>query len=528
MKKNPFEFEAAIRFTPEEMVDYFIDDHNFARFVNSQRNVFLLGDRGTGKTMMLRYYSLPVQMCKHKREAMNQEPAEQLKLIGVYIPCRNTALAKPEPELLEPHVGRLMGEHFMVVAVVNALAEALASVPNLVTNNEAALIRDEMQFVFQWEMLANVPVFEALKRAAMRESVAVQHALNNRDPDSSYDNAVTFSSVVLPLIDLLTTNVTKLKNSHFNFMFDDAEALSDLQNSTLNTWIASRNTAKISFKVATSLVDQKSLRTTAGGELLERHDFIRVNMEQDFQNTDAAFYKLAKDIIERRLNKTQIDIKAEDFFPINPQMADDLEKAEAKARNDAETRFPEGSPKQIRDFVYKYSRAYYFRLRSPRANRPPYSGFSLIVHVSTGVIRYLLEPCYEMYDAALSRLKDENEKPQQIEPSIQTDRLEDLSKRRWDWIKECFNNSVRDCKREDAKHLAQLLDNLAILLKHRLHHHSSEPRAITFSVAAENKLDKQKKAALFHLFEIARRAQILFKRTSSGKDEGRRRGLLHI
>jgi hypothetical protein len=47
--KNPFEFEAALRFTPEEMVDYFIDNNNFARFISSQRNVFLLGDRGTGE-----------------------------------------------------------------------------------------------------------------------------------------------------------------------------------------------------------------------------------------------------------------------------------------------------------------------------------------------------------------------------------------------------------------------------------------------------------------------------------------------
>ena len=124
MRKNPFEFEAAIRFTSDEMVDYFIDDHNFARFVNSQRNVFLLGDRGTGKTMMLRYYSLPVQICKFRRDNPSGDVVDQLKLIGIYVPCRNTALAKPEPELLDPLVGRLMSEHFMVVAVVMGLDKA--------------------------------------------------------------------------------------------------------------------------------------------------------------------------------------------------------------------------------------------------------------------------------------------------------------------------------------------------------------------------------------------------------------------
>jgi hypothetical protein len=523
MKKNPFEFEAAIRFTPEEMVDYFIDDNNFARFIRSQRNIFLLGDRGTGKTMMLRYYSLPVQAFKLRKENTNNSLPEYLEIIGIYIPCRSTILAKVEPALLDPQLGRLMSEHLLVVSVVNAIAESLSSIPDLVTKDQESHIRNEMEYLFQWELPPDLAVFEGLRRAVVRESTAIQRALNSRKPDSYYENAVSYSTVVLPLIDILTSNVPLLSSSHFSLMFDDAEALSDLQNLTLNTWIASRSTPRISFKVATSLVDQKPLLTIAGGELLERHDFIRVNMEQDFQSTDAAFHVLAKDIIERRLQKAGITKSAEDFFPINQGMASDLKSAEEKARNDAKIRFEGGgTPKQIRDFVYKYSRAYYFRERDPKANRPPYSGFELIVHVSTGVIRYLLEPCYEMYDATVSRQKGASAPIEEIEPAVQAERLETLSKRRWDWIKHGFNNSVRGCTRDDSKHLFQLLDQLAILLKYRLLHYKSEPRAITFSIAALDTLEDRKRDNLLRLLEIARRAQILFRRTSSGKDDGKR------
>lgn len=517
--KNPFEFEAALRFTPEEMVDYFIDNNNFARFIASQRNVFLLGDRGTGKTMMLRYYSLPVQACKHRIENPDLLLSDRLDTIGVYIACRNTALAKPEPELLDKLAGRLMSEHLLVVALVHALADSLVYLPDLVSEDEASLIRAEMNFLFQWELQDDTPIFVGLKRAAMREAVAIQQVLNARALDCYYENAVSFATVVLPLIDLLISNVAKLRNSHFSFMFDDAEALSDMQNATLNTWIASRDTPRISFKVATSLVDQKPLTTVAGGALLERHDFIRVNMEPDFQNTDTSFHDLAKEIVERRLRKCGVEKSAEEFFPVNPQMLADLKAAEDSARRDAEALFPDKASRQIRDYVYKYSRAYYFRERSPRANRPPYSGFDLIVHASTGIIRYLLEPCYEMYDAAQSQSKG-NQQVQQIPPAIQAERLEFLSKRRWEWIKQSFNNSIRGCTRQDAKHLAQLLENLAVFLMFRLRNHKSEPRAITFSISAQDKFDKTDQ--LLSLLEVARRAQILFKRTSSGKDEGRR------
>ncbi len=522
MQTNPFEFEAALRFTPAEMVDYFIDNNNFARFINSQRNVFLLGDRGTGKTMMLRYYSLPVQAWKNARDSESAASRPELQHLGIYIPCRNPAVTKREPELMEARQNALlMSEHFLVTAVIYAIAESLASVGNLLSSSEERIVRDEIKYLFQWEIADTLPLFEALRSAATRESVAIQRELNRRFLDVYYENAVTFSNAIIPFLDLVTNNVDRLRNAHFSLMFDDADALSNLQNEILNSWIASRNSPKISFKVATSLVDQKPLTTAGGGSLLERHDFIRVDMEADFQSSDTTFHKLATDIVERRLEKAGLlGVSASAFFPINTAMQHDLDAAEAKTRTIAGTVYADGTEKQIRDYVYKYKRAYYFRDRSPKANRPPYSGFDLIVHVSTGVLRYLLEPCYEMYDAAQSRLPKDNVQVAVIPPSIQTEILADLSKRRWAWIREGFNNSVRGCNRSDSIRIANLVENFALLLTHRLHHHRSEPRAITFFVSAKESFERTQE--LLDLLEIARRAQILFKRPGSGKDFGKR------
>jgi hypothetical protein len=298
--------------------------------------------------MMLRYYSLPVQVCKHRLERPDQHPDEPLGLVGVYIACRNTTLAKPEPEILEGAAGRLMSEHLLVVAVVHAMAESLAEVPDLATAEEADAVRAEIRFLFQWELPESMPLFAGLRRAAIRESVAVQRVMNARAVDCFYENAVSFATVVLPLVHLLTSSVERLKNTHFSFMFDDAEALSAMQNFTLNTWIASRDSARISFKVATSLVDQKPLTTVAGGALLERHDFIRVNMEPEFQNTDTAFHDLAKEIVERRLRKCGLEKTAEEFFPINQQMLDDLNSATERAKRDAVEKFGADSSRQVR------------------------------------------------------------------------------------------------------------------------------------------------------------------------------------
>ena len=382
MTPNPFEFEAANKFTPNQMVEYFIDDYNYARFVYSRKNVFLLGDRGTGKTMVLRYYSLPIQNVAKKDKEGGRD--ELLRMIGIYVPCRKPALKKTEPDMLDPFLGRIMAEHLMVVAMIAALADSLNSVPEVSKPEEIEQLRREIAFVLQWEIPDNIPLFRALSLAAQRESRDAQTALNKRVPDGHYENAVSFATAFQPLIEVIVASLSKLTESHFSIMFDDADDLSDLQNETLNSWIATRDTSRISFKVATSKVDQKSLKTISGDGLLERHDYIRVDLKQGFQNSDASYGKLVRRIVNKRLSTFDIKQDADDFFPINQQMADDLKTAGDIARKEAEEKYPDKDPDQIRHYVYKMERAIYFRERDSKANRPPYSGFDLLVHVSTG------------------------------------------------------------------------------------------------------------------------------------------------
>jgi len=517
MKTNPFEFEAANEFSVEEMVDYFISDENFTRALSSRKNVFLMGDRGTGKTMALRFFSLPVQYCFSQRTDFTG--GDILATIGIYIPCRKPNLGKTEPELLEPFLGRLHGEHLLITAMVASLADSLAIVRADVSSQEEKQVRNDVSFLLNWELPADRPIFEALGTVARRESIQAQRALNRRSADSHYENVATFATTFQPLIELLNSSVSSLAASHFSLMFDDAEDLSDFQNETLNSWVAVRDTSRISFKIATSTVEQRPLRTTGGGGLLERHDFIYLNLDQDFQNSDAAYGKMARKIVDRRLKQIDIEGHADDFFPINPLFAEGLDAATERARAEANKRGLEG--RQIRDFVHKMARAFYFRGRPSQANHPPYSGFDLLVHVSTGVIRYLLEPCYEMYDSALSQRSEGTQRVVSIPPSIQTECLERMSKRRWEWIKAGFNSSIKGCTAEDAQHVHQLLDQMAVLFRRRLDLHESEPRAISFSVSATSSLEAKKWDQLQHLLLTARRAQILFKRLSTSKVEGR-------
>lgn len=515
---NPFEYEAADKLKSGQILEFYIEDFNYSRFVRSKRNVFLVGERGTGKTMTLLFNSLPVQLQKAEKDGKSIN----LDLICIYVPCNTPLTHKTEYALMDEFQGKVISEHFLVVPILFGIADTLTRIPSLLDGAEVNAIRGELEYVLGIELPPGAQLFEALKLVVQKENREAQTAINAKKLQIFYENARSFSTGVLPLLSTIR-KIPKLRDSHFAIMLDDAHDLNELQVKTLNSWIGYRDNSLFSFKVATTKVGRPPFLTATGGAILEGHDFTLVDMELPYQNRYSNFGKLAREIVQKRLEKVGMSDRTPDqFFPTNQEFERDLKECEAQVKREAETRFPEGTPKQINDYVYKRARAAYFRDRSTRANRPPYSGFDTLVHISTGVIRNLLEPCFWMYDKVISEMRARGETTpaaKEIPASIQTEIILERSKKKWDWIREGFDKSIEGCSRVDAERIYRLFDNLAILFRERLLHHNSEPRAIAFTISAT---EFPEFADLTRLLQISRKAQILYTYTSSAKDSGRR------
>jgi hypothetical protein len=305
-------------------------------------------------------------------------------------------------------------------------------------------------------------------------------------------------------------------------MVDDAHDLNMHQKKALNSWIAYRDNTLFSFKVAMAKADKIDFLTSSGGTILEGHDFTLVDLERPYQNQESEFGKLARRIISRRLDKISFVKSPDIFFPISPKFEKDMAQCKEEVKLKAHEKYPNGTKKQINDYVYKYTRAEYFRRRSSKANLPPYSGFDLLVHLSTGVIRNLLEPCYWMYDQVYSNMRSRSVEPpiiREIPHAIQNRVIIDRSRQKWDWIREGLDSNIEGCSREQAIQIYRLFDRLAYLFKQRLLHHNSEPRAIAFTIS-ETEFDYYEN--LLDLLRIARKAQILYMHSSSAKDNGAR------
>ena len=517
---NPFEYEAANNLTDEMIADYYIDDFNYSRFIQSKRNVFFVGERGCGKTMALLFNRWRLQKLRAERE----EKELSLSAIGVYIPCNTPLTHKPEYQLLNDFQGSVLSEHFLVLSITYGLAETLAEIPDVLEGADELQLRSEANFVMGGELPENISFFEAVKQFLQRELLVTQRTINSGNKETFYENTFSFTSVFVPILNMCSNKIPRLKDSHFLLLLDDAHALNEHQVRALNSWIAYRDHSLFSFKVAAAKVGTQTKITSSGGSILEGHDYTLVDLEEPLHNKNTNFYKLACRLIERRLKKASISATPKEFFPVNATMERDLEKSEEVVRKEAIHKFGETKRKSINDYVYKHKRAHYFKNRPSKANRPPYSGFETLVFISTGVIRNLLEPCFWMFDSVVSKTKETGgegglERISNIPSEIQTKIILERSERTWEWVKDRIAQDIEDCSMEDGLRIFNLLDALAVHFRDRLLHHSSEPCALSFTISRQ---DQDIMVNLNRLIEILRKAQLLYIRSGSAKDEGRR------
>ena len=517
-RHNPFEYEQATTFAPTFVREVFIEDHNFTRFIQSNRNVFLIGERGSGKSMTLLFNSIAVQILDGGRSRL----PDALPHLGIYVPCNTPLFHKREHELVEsPEMAGIISEHFMVIGIAFAIAKGMNLFASSIQRSNERKLREEFIYVLGADLLPHRPIMEALESYLQKQARSSQENLNRLDLDGFRGQAFTFSSLIHPLLSAIG-RLPSLNNPHFLILIDDAHDLNSYQMEALNSWISYRDRSLFSFKVAVADSVKYKFRTASGGTILEGHDFLSIDLERPFQSANSDYGKLAKDVVERRLSRIGLNVSAEEFFPPSRDFQVNIERCREAAELEAQSRYPNpDDTKRRRDYVYKYGRVKYFRERAAQANLPPYSGFETLTHISTGVIRNLLRPCYWMYDAVYSNQSEsERQRPMtMIPPEVQTRVIRDQSERLWRWIETSLANSVDDCTLEDATRLYRLLDKLANLFRERLLRANSEPRALAFSISA---LDDDLSSKLTPLLELGRRAQLLYFRSGPAKDDGRR------
>src|SRR5574341_1462763 len=299
---NPFDYDGALNHEKEYIAKTYVEEYSYTRFIRSPRNVFLIGERGSGKSITLIYNSLEVQqLIDNKNSATKTQHSSTPDYIGVYFQCNTPLTQKREHELLkDPYHSSVISEHFLVMSLVEQLIRTLKQIPDIDKQIEDDLFRKEIEYITGEALPVWKPFLESVMLFAQREIKQAQEFMNNDEDERFYSGALTFSSIALPIIRLMK-RMDMLKRVHFLLMIDDAQNLNEHQQKTLNSWIAYRDRSDFSFKVALADPESYPLQTQTGGAILEGHDYIAIELEKPFQSSDTPFGEMAKEIIERRL-----------------------------------------------------------------------------------------------------------------------------------------------------------------------------------------------------------------------------------
>lgn len=513
---NPFIYAGANELDDESILNFYISSNEYEKIL-SKKNIFIIGQRGSGKSMILKYNTLSLQLM----QSQNRIP----DVIGVYIPCNRPYFGKLEHMLLDgAYEQSIISEHFLVLSLAKQLINTMKKHANILfTKDDLNNIADELNFLFDLECNAET-CLNKMRQFLSKEFQTMQQVLLTT-PEKLKISALSFGTLVFPIIEMLN-NCQKLAGKHITFLIDDAQQLNPLQMKTLNTWISYRDNSLLSFKVAVTSKEEYYFYTETENSIMENHDFLEILLEENMFGSRANFNQFAKEVVQKRLELMKFEIT-------DPNKYFASDKSIGKELTDIKTRYikgdyPEGkkfSQEAKRKNASKIHRAIYFReiLSTAKANKPKkiYTGFDSITGISTGVVRNLLIMCSEMYTRDLEHFQRKSKSmPQQIRSTTQYEAILDLSKKKWMDLR-TIDRRVTNCSKEDAEKLYKFFENFGnMLLEKILNPSSSEKRILSFYIAESQDLG-ERTYEIERLFSIAKQDGYIYTRLGPDKSGGK-------
>lgn len=428
LRDNPFKV-----FTPEGMNardahELFVQVADFNK-ISDPGHAMINGPRGCGKSMIFRYLMPDCQKLVHSASLAD------LEFFGVLVPIKNTVPNLTEFQRLEgQHAKLILNEHVLTSFVVTRILDSIAHFAIDIPNDSAAKVRDFFHTSFMHKLAAagwaesyslpdDAGVAEVFKTAT-RVAESVYRAINQfakrlafpqRDSMSYNGPLCDYSSFLHPLVKDLR-DLPFMPKGPVYLLVDDADYLSHAQTRILNSWVATRTQHDVSIKISTQL-RYKTFSTSSGIPIQSPHDFQEINVADVYTSRKSKYPQKIEEILRKRLQKAGIDTSLQEYFPGDASQEEGIATIERELQENWEST---GRGFRASDDVTRYARPEYIRRlggKSKSTSKYSYAGFEQLVHISSGLIRYFLEPAAQMYDE--ERSVAEGGEVKYIRPNIQ-------------------------------------------------------------------------------------------------------------
>lgn len=431
--ENPFSVISPEELTAEQADQLFVEMHSDYPEITRPGNTLIIGARGCGKSMLIRC-SLPDFLIAREKTSFSQLP-----YVAVCVSIKRTSVNLQELHKLDSmHVPYLINEHFLALNVVmqaflslskNCYERELYDVEKYKTFFEKTYMRylrasgckDDVEPDYTSPGKFFNSLYEHLFEMSCDFLPYLSNLLFLEKPNFSYSlPLLSYTRFIVPVFTKLLELPGFPKNKCLFIFIDDADGLSLMQTQILNSWLACRTQPTISLKVSTQVGLYKTYLTPSGALVEAPHDYQEVNISFLYTTKLAggSFYKKAIKILIRRLylshhvsatvlkNEQEMEKELKKFFPSYEKQEEGI-LAEAKIIRAAyETK---GRGYRENDDVRRYAIPNYIRRLGMGKSRHTYqyAGIENIIHLSSGIIRYLLDAAGKMFDEADNQISEE-------------------------------------------------------------------------------------------------------------------------
>ena len=219
-----------------------------------------------------------------------------------------------------------------------------------------------------------------------------------------YESALFgYVDFLLPFIKLvIELNITP--SGPIFLMLDDADNLPERMQKVVNSWVSYRTTDQICLKISTQQ-RYKTWRTIQGTLIESPHDYSEIDINTIYTSKSSSnYYDQVKKVVEKAPSMLAV-------LTTHPQLTfsqkiQTKKKALLSIVDRIKSEWEEGQRVSSRknDDVTRYKISEYMKqlTKTKKTNTFSYSGFKNMVDISSGIIRFFLEPASRMYNEVIT------------------------------------------------------------------------------------------------------------------------------
>ncbi|GGX10743.1 metallophosphoesterase family protein [Undibacterium macrobrachii] len=525
---NPFSDIMANGMDPEAVHRLFVDQSNSLQSLSNHIDTIIEGQRGTGKTMLLRYFSFEVQASLLKSEKngkVKKSFGESRLPFGIYCCLSNAGMnrsdydavaSKERLETLFIHrftsfvVSRLFGSLILMARQEQLTLSATSKIQKYATRL-LKLSPDLNSLTFEeycQEILTECN-FMLEEVDAHVASILPGGCPSNFSPWLSLSNS---------LMGLLKHVKESLGlQTPFFILIDDFDLLNADQQTSIFKTAAIRDHSLACFKFGIMSEGQKSFLAGEGRTYREGDDYhlIPLNWLDRGLNQDSAggnYTSMVDEISKRRMERAgwKPELSFKTLFN-NWEQGDKIRKDVRRMALEEYEALPKSSrPQTFESYWSKQGDAKYFRHLKSKKIEHKYAGPSTIIDLSSGIFRQFLEIGSAIVNSALASGWTPTSDTK-IGPVVQNRAIRAWSKDMLRSLGSSGDVSTLSKRKFEVTslHLVTLADSLSQFFASRLYSDSKDPEVIAISIKGDITAESFARS----LLEVAVRESVLQRRS---------------